>query len=62
MVCSRLCGRAPKAVIGLGRFLRSGAKDGMVTKLQLEQAMRIFHISLTVEVCVFLSVSGEELA
>lgn len=60
MVCSRLKGRAPKVLVGLGRHLRMGAKDGNISKLLLEQAMRAFHISLTVEVSADQATSSYE--
>ncbi len=48
MVVSRLAGRASKTLVGLGRELK--AYGDTVTKQQLQQALRKYHISLTVEV------------
>lgn len=45
---SRLSGRASKTLVGLGRELT--AYGDTVTKQQLEQSLRHFHLSLTVEV------------
>lgn len=50
MMRERLNGRAAKTLIGLGRQLaKSSDKDG-VTFLQLQLALRQFHISITPEV------------
>jgi len=50
MMRERLNGRASKTLVGLGRQLaKSSDKDG-VTLLQLQLALRQFHISITPEV------------
>ena len=50
MMRERLAGRAAKTLIGFGRQLeRSSDKNG-VTLLQLQLALRQFHISITPEV------------
>ena len=55
MMRERLKGRAAKTVIGLGRQLaKSNDKDG-VTFLQLQLALRQFHISITPEVKLFVT-------
>ena len=51
MLHTRLHGRACKTLVGLGRLLRSMAAGmGIVSRVQLQQALRAFHISLTPEV------------
>lgn len=58
----RLCGRASKTLVGLGQHLRAHAEQNIVTFLQLQQALRKFHVCLTSEVkllkfvvpCMFL--------
>ena len=50
MVVSRLKGRASKTLVGLGRHLESVCVNGRITRNQLQQALRAFHVSLTVEV------------
>ena len=51
LVVSRLVGRASKTLVGLGRQLV--AMGDRVTKQQLQQALRNYHISLTVEVPMY---------
>ena len=62
MIRSRLKGRSSKTLVGLGRMLHrlSSARVGeaigtvSVNRLQLQQALRAFHISLTPEVSALL--------
>lgn len=49
MFCSILCGRARKTLVGLGRYLSLYSSNGVVSFVQLQQSLRKFHISLTVE-------------
>ena len=55
MFCSILCGRARKTLVGLGRYLSLYSSNGVVSFVQLQQSLRKFHISLTVEVhyCIY---------
>lgn len=56
MMRERLSGRAAKTLIGLGRQLaKSSDKDG-VTFLQLQLALRQFHISVTPEVYLLVTI------
>ena len=51
MLCSRLQGRASRSLVGLGRQLARDSEDsGLVSRTQLRQALREYHISLTQEV------------
>ena len=51
MLYIRLRGRASRTLVGLGRLLRQMGKGaGTVSRVQLQQALRAFHISLTPEV------------
>ena len=50
MMKERLNGRAAKTLIGLGRQLAKDKDD--ITFLQLQVALRQFHIGITPEVCV----------
>ena len=61
MIRSRLKGRSSKTLVGLGRMFHrlnssgGGGVDGAITisRLQLQQALRAFHISLTPEVSAY---------
>ncbi len=48
MVVSRLHGHSSKTLVGLGRELLSNGDT--ISKQQLQQSLRNYHISLTVEV------------
>lgn len=50
MMRERLNGRAAKTVIGLGRQLAKSSDKDDITFLQLQLALRQFHISITPEV------------
>lgn len=51
MLRCRLQGRASKTLVGLGRHLEKIADSkGFVGKTVLHQALRTFHIGLTLEV------------
>ncbi len=50
MVCHLLTGRASHVLVDLGRHLQGVATQDVVTFNQFEQALRIYHISLTTEV------------
>lgn len=50
MMRERLAGRAAKTLIGLGRHLTKNSNKNGVTLLQLQLALRQFHISITPEV------------
>jgi len=54
MLCHLLMGRASRVLVGLGRYLQAMAADNVVTFNQLEQALRTFHIGLTIEVRAIL--------
>lgn len=50
MLCSRLQGRASRSLVCLGRQLARDSEDsGLVSRTQLRQALREYHISLTQE-------------
>lgn len=49
MLRSRLCGRASKALVGVGRHLSQGG-TAVIESTQLLQALRTFHISIAQEV------------
>ena len=58
MLHTRLRGRACRTLVGLGRMLRSMAAGvGIVSRVQLQQALRAFHISLTPEVGHVIDIS-----
>ena len=57
MLYIRLRGRASRTLVGLGRLLRQMGKGaGTVSRVQLQQALRAFHISLTPEVRTIMAV------
>jgi len=50
MMRERLADRAAKTLLGLGRHLTKSSNINGVTSLQLQLALRQFHISITPEV------------
>ena len=54
MVRSRLCGRACKTMVGLGRHLSTGVMldERTVSFLHLQLSLRKYHVSLTTEVSI----------
>lgn len=57
MLRNRLQGRASQTLVGLGRLLlQLSGEDGLVSQLQLQQALRAFHISLTPEVRTYINI------
>jgi len=61
MMRERLAGRAAKTLIGLGRQLANGSEKSGVTILQLQLALRQFHISITPEVSKYIICVQSEL-